>query len=62
MIVCVCRGVNDRQIGEAIQRGAFTLDEITRRCQGAGSDCGSCRSDIAVQLAECSPGKPARAA
>ena len=55
MIVCMCRGINDRQIGDAIRRGACSLEDITRRCQGAGGECGICRSDIATQLAECRP-------
>lgn len=52
MIVCVCKGVSEREIGEAIRRGACSLDEVGRRCRGAGGDCGSCRSDIAAQLIE----------
>jgi len=42
MIVCICRGVSDREVAEEIRRGARSLDELSRRCDGAGRDCGSC--------------------
>lgn len=41
MIICICHGVSDRQIHQAIREGACSLEEISR-CNGAGSDCGSC--------------------
>ena len=50
MIVCICRGVSEEEILEAIRRGARTLDKIARRCDGAGTDCGSCRCEIQAQL------------
>jgi bacterioferritin-associated ferredoxin len=50
MIVCLCRGVSDRQIIEAVRCGARSLDEVSRRCDGAGGDCGSCQEDIACHL------------
>ena len=52
MIVCLCKGVSERDIGEAIRRGACSIDDIRRHCQGAGGDCGSCRGDIKAQLIE----------
>ena len=45
MIVCLCRGVNERTIQSAIQRGATTVSDLTRAC-GAGGGCGQCRSMI----------------
>lgn len=46
MILCLCRGVSDREVTNAIQSGARSLDDITRHCDGAGAQCGSCRCDI----------------
>ena len=52
MIVCLCRGISEREIAEAIRSGAGTVDDVGHRCGGAGRDCGSCRADIATQLVE----------
>jgi bacterioferritin-associated ferredoxin len=46
----MCRGVTDDEIVDAIRRGAFSLEKIARRCDGAGADCGSCRNDIEAHL------------
>ena len=46
MILCVCRGVSELQVVDAIRGGARSLDDVTRHCDGAGTDCGSCRCDI----------------
>ena len=46
MVLCICRGVTEAEILDAIRRGAWTLDKVARRCDGAGADCGSCRADI----------------
>lgn len=45
MIVCVCRGVTDRQIREEAVAGR-SLEEIFQ-CTGAGSCCGTCRLTVA---------------
>jgi len=49
MIVCLCRGVNERTIQSAIQRGAETVDDLTAAC-GAGGGCGACRNAIACLI------------
>ncbi len=41
MIVCVCKGVNEREIRDRIHSGCSTEESIARQC-GAGTDCGSC--------------------
>ena len=41
MRVCLCRGVSDREVREALACGASTVREVGRAC-GAGLDCGSC--------------------
>jgi bacterioferritin-associated ferredoxin len=46
MIVCLCRGVTEGEIVEAARSGAACIDDISRLCEGAGADCGSCRSTI----------------
>ena len=46
MIVCMCRGVSERQILEAVQCGARSLDDVANHCEGAGTDCGSCQAFI----------------
>ena len=51
MIVCVCRGVSEREIAEAIREGACSIDDVGRSCAGAGRDCGTCRPLIEDQLA-----------
>jgi bacterioferritin-associated ferredoxin len=53
MILCICRGVTQDEILDAIRRGAYTMEKIARRCDGAGTDCGSCRAEIEVHLGAC---------
>ena len=53
MILCICRGVTEEEVVEAIRRGAFSLEKIARRCDGAGTDCGSCRDEIQAHLDSC---------
>jgi bacterioferritin-associated ferredoxin len=52
MLVCVCRGVSDREVREALARGASTLRDVGRAC-GAGTDCGSCRGLLRKMLGTC---------
>lgn len=51
MILCICRGVTDREVLEAIRGGASTLDEVSAHCDGAGTHCGICLDDIERHLA-----------
>jgi bacterioferritin-associated ferredoxin len=51
VILCVCRGVSDREVVEAVRCGARSLDDVTRRCRGAGNACGTCRPLIAKCIA-----------
>ncbi len=51
MYVCVCRAVTDREVQGVIERGACSVDEVTRAC-GAGGDCGACRGMIADMVEE----------
>jgi assimilatory nitrate reductase catalytic subunit len=46
MYVCCCLGVNDKAIKAAVEAGATTVEAVTElTC--AGSECGSCRPEIA---------------
>jgi bacterioferritin-associated ferredoxin len=49
MIVCLCKAATDRDIDEAIDGGARSVDEVGEAC-GAGTSCGSCREYIHGQL------------
>ena len=56
MILCICRGVTEDEVLDAIRRGAFSLEKLARRCDGAGTDCGSCRDELQAHLdAACQP-------
>ncbi len=62
MIVCSCRAVSDRELVEAIRCGARSLDELSRRCDGAGRDCGACLAMLEDYLGTTCPGTAASAA
>ncbi|MEZ4446748.1 MAG: (2Fe-2S)-binding protein [Polyangiaceae bacterium] len=50
MIVCLCKGVSDRDIARAIDEGASSLADIAA-CTGAGTGCGRCKLGIQRSLA-----------
>jgi bacterioferritin-associated ferredoxin len=54
MIVCVCRGVSDREIRAAIEEGAKCVDSL-ESC-GIGGDCGGCQETLRDMIAECAGG------
>ena len=39
--VCLCNGVTDRHIREAVDKGCSSVGELTMRT-GCGANCGSC--------------------
>lgn len=41
MYVCLCKGVTDHQIKEAISAGATSVGQL-RKCLGVASQCGKC--------------------
>lgn len=41
MYVCLCNGVTERDIRQAVQAGCGSMTELTMRT-GCGSTCGSC--------------------
>ena len=64
MIVCSCLTISSSRIEALVADGATSVEAVTRAC-GAGSDCGSCRAQIAQLVAggaasERSDGSPKR--
>jgi len=51
VIVCVCKGVNEREIRQTITSGCVTEESIGHLC-GAGTDCGSCLETLRDLLQE----------
>ncbi len=51
MIVCLCHVVPDSKIRELADEGVRTVKAVERAC-GAGSDCGTCRAQVACVLRE----------
>jgi bacterioferritin-associated ferredoxin len=45
MYVCICHGVTERELREAIADGARTEEAVGVRC-GAGTSCGTCLERI----------------
>lgn len=51
MVVCLCQGVSEKQVREAIADGATTRKKVTRVC-GAGAGCGGCHQSIREIIGE----------
>ena len=51
MYVCLCNGVSDRQIREAVDNGCGSIGELTMRT-GCGANCGSCLDMAADMIAQ----------
>ena len=51
MIVCLCEGVSDRRIAEAVSGGDQSVRAVAR-VTGAGTGCGSCVCDVRAILGE----------
>ena len=45
MIVCQCRGISDRDVRDAVRRGAVDLADLAAEC-GAGADCRGCHATL----------------
>lgn len=60
MVVCVCKGVSDRQILHAVQSGVDSLGEL-RTTTGVSGCCGKCagcaRGLIEQSKKQCSKGQ-----
>jgi bacterioferritin-associated ferredoxin len=51
MFVCICNGITERQIREAVSEGVCSLDELGARL-GVASGCGTCQDFARQVLAE----------
>jgi bacterioferritin-associated ferredoxin len=49
MLVCLCEGVSERAIEEAVRDGATSIRELSRRTR-AGTNCASCVCDLRTLL------------
>ena len=45
MYVCLCVGVTNRAVADAVAAGASTSKQVAAAC-GAGSECGRCRRTV----------------
>lgn len=61
MYICLCRGVTDQMVDDAVSSGARTSREVASAC-GAGSDCGRCRRTVQAIIAAAAPGTEVPAA
>ena len=59
MIVCICWGVSEERIRQAVSRGARTADELGDACL-AGTACGSCRPMLAEMIESAPAAAPKR--
>ncbi|HEX2832802.1 MAG TPA: (2Fe-2S)-binding protein [Thermoanaerobaculia bacterium] len=50
MIICICRGKNEKAVMRAIEDGATSVRDL-QRC-GIGDQCGSCHNTLRAMLAE----------
>jgi len=48
MYVCICKGVTEQDIHQAVQQGVSSLDELSN-LTSVSSDCGCCQ-DFADQV------------
>lgn len=51
MYICLCHGVNESTIREAVRNGAHTIRELGFQT-GCGTQCGSCVSQVQALLGE----------
>jgi bacterioferritin-associated ferredoxin len=59
VIICICRGKNERDVLKAIENGAETVRDL-QRC-GIGDQCGSCHNSLRMMLAQAAAAAPVAA-
>ncbi|MGH8227274.1 MAG: (2Fe-2S)-binding protein [Steroidobacteraceae bacterium] len=52
MYVCICHGITDKEIRQAVERGASSLPEVQRSLPVAGC-CGRCEATARDVVDEC---------
>ena len=50
MIICICRGKNERDVNRALNNGASTVRDL-QLC-GIGDQCGSCHNTLRGMIAQ----------
>jgi bacterioferritin-associated ferredoxin len=56
VIICICRGKNERHIARAIDAGATSVSDL-QMC-GIGDQCGSCHNTLRMLLAQSAAAAP----
>ena len=51
MYICICKGVNEKQIRQAVSEGDCSMQKLKCRT-GLGSQCGLCRKETRTLLAQ----------
>ena len=51
MYICVCKGVNEKQIRQAVDEGHCSMQKLKCRT-GLGSQCGLCRKETRALLSQ----------
>jgi bacterioferritin-associated ferredoxin len=49
VFVCLCNGITNQVVADAIAEGASTTNQIAAAC-GAGAECGRCRRTLRLLL------------
>lgn len=52
MYLCICKAVSDKQIQEAVERGARSVGDVSARF-GVGNECGKCLDSIREFIDHC---------
>jgi bacterioferritin-associated ferredoxin len=52
MYVCICKGVTEGQIREAVRGGLCTRKDVSR-CLKVGTACGKCNPEVRALLQQC---------
>jgi bacterioferritin-associated ferredoxin len=58
MYVCICKGITEKQIQEAVTSRANNNPKEVLRALGVGSDCGTCVEDAVKTLIDQSSHTP----
>ncbi len=50
MYVCICEGLTDKQLKQAIDKDGIRSCQQLRTCLGAGGQCGKCNQQLKAML------------
>ncbi|BFM39442.1 (2Fe-2S)-binding protein [Synechocystis sp. LKSZ1] len=51
MYICICRGITERDIAQAVQQGVSSPEQLAET-MGVGADCGCCLNHACQALAQ----------